>query len=70
MVTFDIALPEDTKLLGWIERHPSDKEGSGYTIVRLGTGMELAWNGHNFRSLPKNWRELVPLSAESMNPPR
>jgi hypothetical protein len=68
MVTFPLPLPADTELLGWIDRHPSDKDGPGYTIVKLGTGMELAWNGHNFRSLPQNWRELVPF-AERVNSP-
>jgi hypothetical protein len=65
MVNFDVRLPADTELLGWIDRHPSDNDGPGYTVVKLGTGLELAWNGNNFRSLPQNWRELVPFAERA-----
>jgi hypothetical protein len=69
VVTSNVPLPADAEFLGWIDRHPSDKEGPGYTIVRLQTGNELARNGRNFRSLPQNWRKLVPF-AETVNSSR
>src|SRR5712672_1384075 len=54
----DAQLPAGAALLGWIDHHPSDHDGPGYTVLKLVTGMEVAWNGHSCRSLPQNWRDL------------
>jgi hypothetical protein len=60
----DTPLPEGAQLLGWIARHPVDiGEESVYAVLRMGTGIEVAWNGHSFRSLPHDWRDQVELTA-------
>jgi hypothetical protein len=62
----DAPVPPGALLLGWIERHPSDpldRDGLAYAVLRMRPGIEVAWNGHNFRSLPHDWREHVELTA-------
>jgi hypothetical protein len=63
----NIALPRGTQLLGYIDRHPSDDGGLGYAVIETDAGIEIAWNGHNFRSLPRNWRDLVEFSTAAVS---
>ena len=59
----DPPVPPGALLLGWIDHHPSDFEGLAYAVLRMRPGIEVAWNGHNFRSLPHDWRDHVELTA-------
>jgi hypothetical protein len=59
----DAPLPPDAQLLGWIDRHPLDRGGVEYGVLRFRTGTEVAWNGHSFRSLPRDWHDHVELTA-------
>jgi hypothetical protein len=59
-------LPSGAQLLGWIDRHPTDQDGRRYSVVSLTGGIEVAWNGNNFRSLPHNWRTLVPFAERAV----
>jgi hypothetical protein len=63
MMIANMPLPRAAQLLGFIDRHPSDNGGFGYAVLQMGTGVEVAWNGHSFRSLPRNWRDLVEFST-------
>ena len=53
-------LPSGAQLLGWIDRHPTDHDGRRYSVVGLTGGIEVAWNGNNFRSLPHDCALLCP----------
>jgi hypothetical protein len=60
----DAPFPPGSQLLGWIDRHPVDiGERLVYAVLRMGTGIEVAWNGHSFRSLPRDWHNHVELTA-------
>jgi hypothetical protein len=46
-------------------RHPADNgEPLAYAVLRMGEGVEVAWNGHSFRSLPheRRQRRLIVVS--------
>lgn len=64
-------IPTGATLLGYIDQHPEDKSGLGYAVLLYpATGIEVAWDGHRTRSLPRNWRKKTPLvvaSAASVN---
>jgi len=50
-------MPAGAKLLGWIDHHPAGRGSLGYAVLRMRTGVEVAWDGQCIRSLPRNWRD-------------
>lgn len=59
-------LPSGAILIGYIDKHPSDKHGLGYAVIFYPrTGIESAWDGSAIRSLPNNWREKTVFTAAS-----
>lgn len=57
------ALPPNHTLVGYIDQHPADKQGSGYAVIRSAIGIESAWDGTAIRSLPRGWRERATFEA-------
>lgn len=62
-MTTGTPLPDGHVLIAYIDRHPADKSGIGWAVLRAkATGVEVAWDGQRTRSLPKNWRNKAQVT--------
>lgn len=53
-------LPKGYELLGWIDKHPTNKRHSmGMGVLQSSAGVTVAWDGQAIVSLPNNWRSKV-----------
>lgn len=48
------------EVVAYIEHHPMQASGHSLPVVRTRVGREVAWTGATVRSLPGDWRRLVP----------
>ena len=62
IMTEKMPMPVGSKMLGYIDRHPADNYGIGWAVLRMRTGIEVAWDGERIRSLPRNWRDFVEIT--------
>jgi hypothetical protein len=62
LITHGSPVPKGFTKVAYIERHPEDESGLGYTVLASRRRIEYAWDGQSVRSLPKTWRDTVPWS--------
>lgn len=66
LMTQGSPLPDNTVLLGYIDKHPGGRSGLGLAVISfVATGVDAAWDGQCVRSLPRNWRDRVRFTALS-----
>jgi len=62
LMTKTSPMPQGSRLVGYINRHPAGRGGS-CAVLRMQTGIEVAWDGAAVRSLPSDWRQRCEFEA-------
>lgn len=64
-ITASCYRPAGSTLLGYLDSHPCGR-GGACAVLRLASGIEVAWDGSSIRNLPRNWRTRVTLTPAAV----
>lgn len=60
-MTIGVTRPAGSTVLGYLDSHPNGRSGA-CVVLRLASGVEVAWDGASIRNLPRTWRTRVTLT--------